>query len=95
MSAGGRLFQKSCDGLFSGSLYRADQQTIFAQVEHVQRAAIFQSFTSAPPQREDRLAFRGQGHRYGHNLHCKDLLPENAICQGFRLNFTGAILFIN
>ena len=92
MSAGGCLFQKSCDDLFSGSLYRTDQQAILAHVEHVQRAAVFQSFPAAPPQRENRLAFRGQGHRHGHYLHCNDLLPENAICQGFRPDFAGAIL---
>ncbi len=56
MSAGGCLFQKLCDEFFSGRLYRTDQQTIFAQVEHVQRAAVFQSFPATPPQRENRLA---------------------------------------
>ena len=93
MPADGGLFQELADGFVPWGLDGTNQQAISAQVEYVHRAALFQSFPAAPLQRENRLAFRGQGHRHGHNLHCKDLLPENAICQGFRPDFAGVILF--
>lgn len=67
-----------------------DQPTILAQVGHVQQAAVCQSFPVAPFRWENRLAFRGRGHRCF--LCCKDLLPKKCDLSRVLPDFGGMIL---
>jgi hypothetical protein len=71
-------------------ILRTDQPIILAGVGHVQQAAVFQSFPVAPFRWENRLAFRGRGHRCF--LHCKDLLPKKCDLSRDLPDFGGKIL---